>query len=194
MLRRHDVKGGVGKIIEYYGPGLENLSAMDRHVLANMGTELGATTSVFPSDLRIKHFLETQGRGDKWIPLVSDNGSDYDLHEEINLSTLEPLIAKPSSPGNVVPVADEVGKDIYQAYPGSSANPGFRDFAIPAMMLEGQKVHPDISFDINPSTRQVLDNLLEYGYLKSYVRAGGRIHEPGCGGCIGMGQAPATGQ
>ncbi|MHA2327449.1 MAG: aconitate hydratase, partial [Candidatus Hodarchaeales archaeon] len=194
MLRRYNVKGGVGRIIEYYGPGLKTLSAMDRHVLANMGTELGATTSTFPSDGEIKQYLEKQGRGNQWIELLADEGCEYDVYEEINLSEIEPLIAKPSSPGNVVRVEDVAGKDIYQAYLGSSANPGFRDFAIPAMMVDGRMIHPDISFDINPSTRQVLDNLLEFGHLKTFLRSGGRIHEPGCGGCIGMGQAPATGQ
>src|SRR5699024_9610811 len=104
MLRRYDVKGGVGKIIEYYGPGLKHLSAMDRHVIANKGAELGATTTVFPSDSEVKRYLKQQNREDDWIELVADEGAAYDIDEEINLSELEPLIAKPSSPGNVVPV------------------------------------------------------------------------------------------
>lgn len=103
MLRRHDVKGGVGKVIEYYGPGLKNLSAMDRHVIANMGAELGATTTVFPSDDEVKRYMRTQGREDEWQELVADEDATYDIDEEINLSELEPLIALPSSPGNVVP-------------------------------------------------------------------------------------------
>ncbi len=194
MLRRHGVKGGIGKVIEYYGPGLQNLSAMDRHVIANMGAELGATTTVFPSDERVREFMVQQGRGADWIELVADEGATYDEHDEIDLSQLEPLIATPSSPGNVVPVRDVAGREIYQSMIGSSANPGLRDFAVPAMIVEGKQVHPDISFDINPTSRQIQENLMELGYLKSLLRAGGRIHQAGCNGCIGMGQSPATGR
>jgi aconitate hydratase len=126
MLRRHDVDGAVGRIIEYYGPGLKKLSAMDRHVLANMGTELGATTTVFPSDDEVRRFLRAHGREDDWTELMPDRGADYDVHEEIDLSQLEPLIAMPSSPGNVRPVREVAGEPIYQAYVGSSANPGYQ--------------------------------------------------------------------
>jgi aconitate hydratase len=194
MLRRHDVHGGVGKIIEYYGPGLDNLTAMDRHVIANMGTELGATTTVFPSDGAVRRFLEQQGRGEAWVEIVADPGAAYDEDEEIDLSTLEPLIALPSSPGNVVPVREVAGKEIYQAYVGSSANPGLRDFAIAARIVEGRQVHDRVSFDINPTSRQILENLARQGPLAALIRAGARIHQAGCNGCIGMGQAPATGQ
>src|SRR5699024_976731 len=128
LLRRHDVKGGVGTVIEYYGPGLKSLSAMDRHVIANMGAELGATGTVFPSDDEIKRFLRSQDREEDWIELKADRGATYDYEEEIDLSELEPLIAKPSSPGNVVPVREVAGTPIYQSYIGSSANPGYRDF------------------------------------------------------------------
>ena len=140
MLRRHDVAGGVGKIIEYYGPGLECLSAMDRHVIANMGAELGATTTVFPSDQEIKRFLESQRRGDQWRELIADQGCNYDLHEEIDLSKLEPLIALPSSPGKVVPVSEVEGTEVFQVMVGSSANPGYRDFAIVAEMMRGNRL------------------------------------------------------
>jgi aconitate hydratase len=194
MLRRHDVYGGVGKIIEYYGPGLDNLTAMDRHVIANMGTELGATTTVFPSDGAVRRFLEQQGRGEAWVEIVADPGASYDEDEEIDLSTLEPLIALPSSPGNVVPVREVAGKEIYQAYVGSSANPGLRDFAIAARIVEGRQVHDRVSFDINPTSRQILENLARQGPLAALIRAGARIHQAGCNGCIGMGQAPASGQ
>jgi len=194
MLRRHDVDGGVGKIIEYYGPGLENLTAMDRHVIANMGTELGATTTVFPSDDAVKRFLEQQERGDDWVALVADEDAAYDEHEEIDLSELEPLIALPSSPGNVVPVREVAGKKIYQAYVGSSANPGLRDFAIAAKIVEGKQVHDRVSFDVNPTSRQILENLARRGPLAALIRSGARIHQAGCNGCIGMGQAPATDQ
>jgi aconitate hydratase len=194
MLRRHDVDGGVGKIIEYYGPGLQSLSAMDRHVIANMGTELGATSTVFPSDEEVHRFLTQQGRGDDWREIVADDGATYDAYEEINLSELEPLIAQPSSPGNVVPVREVAGKEIYQAYVGSSANPGLRDFAIAAKIVEGKQVHDRVSFDVNPTSRQILENLAQGGALAALIRSGARIHQAGCNGCIGMGQAPATDQ
>src|SRR5215217_3662085 len=138
MLRRHGVEGGFGRIIEYHGPGLEGLSAMDRHVIANMGAEMGATTSVFPSDAAVRQFLHEQGREADWAEILADPGAGYDLEEEIDLSRIEPLIARPSSPGNVVPVREVAGEDIYQAYVGSSANPGYRDFAIAAHMMRGR--------------------------------------------------------
>ncbi|MFW6069042.1 MAG: aconitate hydratase [Chloroflexota bacterium] len=192
MLRRHDVDGGVGKIVEYYGPGLDSLSAMDRHVIANMGTELGATTTVFPSDGVVRRFLEQQGRGEDWVEIVPDPDAAYDEYEEIDLSTLEPLIAMPSSPGNVVPVTEVAGQEIYQSYVGSSANPGLRDFAIAARIVDGKQVHSRVSFDINPTSRQILENLASSGPLSALIRSGARIHQAGCNGCIGMGQAPAS--
>jgi aconitate hydratase len=194
LLRRFGVKGGAGKVFEYYGPGLDALSAMDRHVIANMGTEMGATTSVFPSDGEVKRFLEQQQRGDDWQALFADDGADYDQRVSLDLSRLEPLIALPSSPGNVRPVREVAGEAIYQAYVGSSANPGFRDFAVPAMMVEGRRIPPGVSFDINPTSRQVLENLSNESYLSRLIRAGARLHQAGCNGCIGMGQAPATGR
>lgn len=194
MLRRYNVDGGLGKIIEYYGPGLKNLTAMDRHVIANMGAELGATTTVFPSDEAVRAFLKQQGREDDWREILSDEGASYDEHDEIDLSSLEPLIACPSSPGNVVPVREVAGREIYQAYIGSSANPGLRDFAIPALMADGRRVHERVSFDVNPTSRQILENLMSMGLLAKLVHAGARLHQAGCNGCIGMGQAPATGR
>jgi predicted aconitate hydratase len=194
MLRRHGVNGGFGKIIEYYGPGLNGLSAMDRHVIANMGTELGATTTVFPSDDVVRRFLRSQGRENVWTSILSDEDADYDETDEIDLSELEPLIALPSSPGNVVPVKNVAGREIYQSYVGSSANPGFRDFAVPALMVDGRQVNGRVSFDINPTSRQILENLTAKGFLEKLIRTGARIHQAGCNGCIGMGQAPATGK
>lgn len=194
MLRRHGVEGGFGRIIEYYGPGLDCLSAMDRHVIANVGAELGASTTVFPSDERTREFLVNVGREDDWIPLAAAEGASYDHHDEINLSKLEPMIAKPSSPGNVVRVRDVPKLDNYQSYIGSSANPGYRDFAVAAEMVAGKTVHDRVSFDINPSTRQVLEQLIAEGMLNKLVAAGARVHQPGCNGCIGMGQAPAKGR
>ena len=194
LLRRHDVKGGRGRILEYHGPGLEHLRAMDRHVIANMGAELGATTSVFPADNEIRRFLSSEGRGDAWTELVADDGATYDSDEEIDLSTLEPLIAKPSSPGNVVPVREVDGESIYQVVVGSSANPGLRDFATVAEIVKDRQVPGEISFDVNPTSRQTLENLMADGHALSLIHAGARLHQAGCLGCIGMGQAPATGQ
>jgi aconitate hydratase len=194
MLRRHGVDGGFGKIVEYYGPGLNCLSAMDRHVIANMGTELGATTTVFPSDESVQKFLRTQGREEVWTSLMADTDAVYDETDEIDLSNLEPLIALPGSPGNIVPVSDVAGREIYQAYIGSSANPGLRDFAVPALMVDEKQIHDRVSFDINPTSRQMLENLTHLGLLEKLIRSGARIHQAGCNGCIGMGQAPATGK
>jgi len=194
MLRRHGVDGGVGRIIEYYGPGLDNLSAMDRHVIANMGAELGATTTVFPSDKEVKRFLAGEGRAEDWTELLADDDAEYEEHDEIDLSELEPLIAKPSSPGNVVPVSEVAGQEVYQCYIGSSANPGLRDVGIAALIVEGKQVHDRISFDINPTSRQILENLSQMGLLVPLLHAGARLHQTGCNGCIGMGQAPATGR
>ncbi|PHR98194.1 MAG: aconitate hydratase [Leeuwenhoekiella sp.] len=193
MLRRHDVKGGVGKIIEYYGEGLKHLSAMDRHVIANMGAELGATTTVFPSDQETKRFLKSQDREQDWIELVADEGCDYDLHEHIELDKLVPLIALPTSPGNVVPVSEVAGKSISQVVIGSSANPGLRDFWIAGAIVKGKSVNPDVSFDINPTSRQIIQNMIDTKAFANLITAGARFHQSGCMGCIGMGQAPASG-
>ena len=194
MLRRHDVDGGLGCIIEYYGPGLESLTAMDRHVIANMGTELGATSTVFPSDEAVRQFMREQDRGPEWGELVADPDAEYDRDEEIDLSSLEPLIAKPSSPGAVVPVKEVAGASIYQSYIGSSANPGYRDFAIAAEMVKERRVADGVSFDVNPTSRQLLEELMQAGELNYLVHAGARLHQAGCNGCIGMGQAPASGR
>jgi aconitate hydratase len=194
MLRRHDVDGGLDYIIEYYGPGLDALTAMDRHVIANMGTELGATSTVFPSDEAVRRFLREQERGGDWSELVADADAEYDRDEEIDLSALEPLIAKPHSPGNVVPVREIAGEPIYQSYIGSSANPGYRDFAIAAEMVKDRQVPESVSFDINPTSRQLLEELMREGEMVHLVHAGARLHQAGCNGCIGMGQAPASGK
>jgi len=192
MLRRHDVKGGVGKIIEYYGEGLEHLSAMDRHVIANMGAELGATTTVFPSDIKTKDFLKSQGREEDWIELIADEGCEYDEHEEIVLDDLVPLIALPTSPGNVVPVSEVAGKSISQVVIGSSANPGLRDFWIAAEIVKDKTVNSEVSFDINPTSRQIIQNMIDNHAFANLIKAGARFHQSGCMGCIGMGQAPAS--
>ena len=192
MLRKYDVHGCKGMIVEYYGEGLKELSAMDRHVIANMGTELGATTTVFPSDEQVLKFLQQQEREQDWIELKADEGAKYDLYDEINLSELEPMIACPSSPGNVVKVREVEGKHIGQAVVGSSANPGFRDFWIVGEILKGKLIHQDVSLDINPTSRQIIENLISTSSFASMIKSGGRFHQAGCLGCIGMGQAPAT--
>ena len=193
LLRRHGVAGGKNTMIEYYGPGLKHLSAMDRHVLANMGTEMGATATVFPSDDETRRFLASRGREADWTPLAAEPGCHYDLHETLDLSQLEPMIALPSSPDNVVTVREAAGQPLHQAYIGSSGNPGFRDFAVVAEIVRGKQVADGVSLDINPSSRQVLTSLIEQGYLADLVDSGARLHQAGCNGCIGMGQAPAVG-
>lgn len=192
MLRRYDVKGGVGKVIEYYGEGLKELSAMDRHVIANMGAELGATTTVFPSDKETKKFLRSQHREGDWTKLVADKGCTYDLEDEIILDDLVPLIAKPTSPGNVVPVSEVAGMEIGQVVIGSSANPGVRDFWVAGAIVKGKAVVNNVSFDINPTSRQVIQNLIANKAFENLIASGARFHQSGCMGCIGMGQAPAS--
>jgi aconitate hydratase len=193
MLRRYDVKGGVGKIIEYYGDGLKNLSVMDRHVIANMGAELGATTTVFPSDDETKRFLISQDRESDWTELVADPEATYDEYAEINLDDLVPLIALPTSPGNVVPVSEVAGKTIGQVVIGSSANPGLRDFWIAGSIVKDKTINSAVSFDVNPTSRQTIQNMLKNFTFANLITAGARFHQSGCMGCIGMGQAPATG-
>ncbi len=192
MLRRYDVKGGVGYIVEYFGDGLKNLSAWDRHVIANMGAELGATTSVFPSDENTKLMLAQEKREDDWQELKADQGAGYDKYEHINLDELEPLIATPSSPGNVAPVRQVEGKKISQVVIGSSANPGLRDFWVVGEIVKGKNVPPGVSLDINPSSRQKIEELGKTGSVNALIEAGARFHQTGCMGCIGMGQAPAS--
>jgi len=193
MLRRHDVKGGVGKIIEYYGDGLNELSAMDRHVIANMGAELGATTTVFPSDDSTRAFLKSQRREEDWVEIKADKDCKYQYHDEIILDDLVPLIALPTSPGNVVPVEEVAGKPISQVVIGSSANPGLRDFWIAGKIVEDKSTSPEVSFDINPTSRQVMQNMIDNRTFANLIKAGARYHQSGCMGCIGMGQAPASG-
>jgi aconitate hydratase len=149
---------------------------------------------VFPSDDRTRAFLRSVGREADWRPIAAEPDADYDLHDEIDLASLEPLIALPSSPANVVPVRDVAGAKIYQAYIGSSANPGFRDYAVASAMVKGRTVHERVSFDINPSSRQTLRTLVVEGRLASLIDAGARLHQSGCNGCCGMGQAPAAGR
>jgi aconitate hydratase len=157
-----------------------------------MGAELGATTSVFPADDAVRDFLREQDRGDDFTELIAQD-ADYDLTDEIDLSALEPLIAKPSSPGNVVPVREVAGTTVSQVVIGSSANPGLRDFAIAAAMVRGRQASDAVSFDVNPSSREIFADLTKMGATLDLISAGARLHQTGCMGCIGMGQAPASG-
>ncbi|MBI5562371.1 MAG: aconitate hydratase [Deltaproteobacteria bacterium] len=193
MLRRHTVTGGLGKIIEYWGPGVATLSATERATIANMGAELGATTSIFPSDKRTKEFLTRCGRAKAWTPLEADEGAEYDETDEMDLSALEPLIACPSSPDNVKKVSEVEGTPVGQVIIGSSVNFSYRDLMAVALAVKGKTVSPGVSFEINPGSRTALENAEAAGGTLMLTHAGGRIHQSGCLGCIGMGQAPATG-
>ncbi|WP_261624862.1 aconitate hydratase [Nesterenkonia marinintestina] len=194
LLRRHGVSGGSGRIIEYYGDGLVGLTAMDRHVIANMGAELGATTSVFPADDAVRTYLAERDRAEDFTELLADEDAAYDVHEHIELSQLEPLIAAPSSPGNVRPVREAAGEEVFQVVVGSSANPGLRDFAVVAEAVAGRRVHERVSLDVNPTSREMYADLAREGWLFDMIAAGARVHQSGCLGCIGMGQAPAVGR
>jgi len=192
LLRRLSVKGGIGKIFEFFGPGVASLSVPERGTITNMGAELGATTSIFPSDDRTKEFLTAQGRPRAWKRLEADKTATYDELIEINLSELEPLIAQPSSPDNVVKVSEIAGLPVDQVLVGTCNNSSYRELMVVAAMLKGKHVHPRVSFGVTPGSRQVLEMISENGALGDIVAAGARILESACGFCIGMGQAPPT--
>jgi aconitate hydratase len=194
MLRRYGVKGCVGKVIEYHGPGVATLTAGDRKNIGNMGTELGATSTVFPSDDQTRRYLRAEGREDAWQLLSADFEASYDEDDEIDLSSLEPLIAKPSSPDNVAAVRDIAGTPVDQVIIGSSANGSFRDLMVVAEMVKGRSIASRTTLQINPSSREVLENVAVQGGIVALLTAGANIHQSGCLGCIGMGQAPGTGQ
>ena len=194
MLRRHGTDGASGRLIEYHGPGVAALSVWDRHVIAHMGAEMGAVTSLFESDGEVRRYLTRQGRAGDWQRLAADTDAAYDHLSELDLGTVEPLVALPSSPGNVVPVAEVAGAEIHQAYIGSSANPSFRDLAVAAGIVAGQAVHDRVSFDVNPASREALGNLATAGHVAALLQSGARLHQAGCNGCPGMGQAPAPGR
>ncbi len=192
VLRRLSVKGGVGYVMEYFGPGVAELSVTDRASITNFGAELGATSSVFPSDARTREFLASQGREAGWQELTADDDAVYDQVMEIDLGALEPLIACPSSPDNVVPVREVAGRPVAQVLVGSCSNSSLRDLMVVAKTLETREVSPELSFEINPGSRQVLENLTAQSDMLTLVKAGARVHQAGCLGCIGMGQAPPT--
>jgi aconitate hydratase len=194
LLRRYGVKGCLGKVIEYYGPGVASLSAGDRKNIGNMGTELGATSTVFPSDANTRAYLRAEGREESWRELAADPGASYDDHDQIDLAALEPLIAQPSSPDNVVPVREIAGLPVDQVIVGSSANGAYRDLMVVAEMVKGRHIAPGTTLQINPASREVLENVAAQGGVNALLAAGANIHQSGCLGCIGMGQAPGTGQ
>ncbi len=192
MLRRLTVKGGLGKIFEFGGPGVKTLSIPERATMANLGVELGATTSLFPSDERTLEFLRAQGREKDWIFLEPDPDAGYGRVIEIDLRKLEPLIAQPSSPDRVCPVREVEGKEVRQVCIGSCNNSSYPDLMGVARILKGGKVHPDVSLTISPGSKQVLEMIARNGALADLVSAGARILESACGPCIGMGQAPSS--
>jgi aconitate hydratase len=193
LLRRLTVKGGVGKIFEYFGEGIKELSVPERATITNMGAELGATTSIFPSDEITKAYLKAQGREEDWIELLPDPDAEYDEIIEIDLSQLEPLIACPHSPDNVVPVREVEGIKVDQVVIGSCTNSSFVDLTRAAKLLEGRKVHPDVVFAVAPGSKQALELITQNGTLLTFLKAGARILESACGPCIGMGFAPPSG-
>lgn len=192
VLRRLSVKGGVGKIMEYSGEGLKTLSVPERATIANMGAELGATTTVFPSDEVTRAFFKAQGREDDWSELMPDPDAEYDEEISIDLSALHPLAAMPHSPDKVAPVSEKAGIKIDQVAIGSCTNSSYADMMKVAEILYGHTVAPNVSLVISPGSRQVLTMLASNGALAKMVAAGARVLECACGPCIGMGQAPAT--
>ena len=192
VLRLMTVKGGVGKIVEYAGEGVKTLSVPERATITNMGAELGATTSIFPSDEVTRQFLKAQGREKDWTPLASDDDAVYDEEYTIDLSTLEPLVAQPHMPDNVVKVKEIAGMKINQVCIGSCTNSSLLDMMKVAKILKGRTVHPDVSLSIAPGSKQVLNMLAANGALADMIDAGARILESACGPCIGMGQSPQS--
>ncbi len=192
LLRRLSVRGGVGKIFEFGGPGVKSLAIPERATIANLGAELGATTTIFPSDARTLEFLKAQGRKRDWIPLEPDRDAEYDQVVEIDVGELEPLIAQPSSPDRVCPVRDVVGKEVRQVCIGSCNNSSYFDLMSVAKIVKGKRIHPEVSLTITPGSRQVFEMIARNGALADLIGAGARILESACGPCIGMGQAPPS--
>ncbi len=192
VLRRLSVKGGVGKVMEYAGEGIKTLSVPQRATITNMGAELGATTSVFPSDDVTRAFLKAQGREDDWTPLSADADAVYDEEVTIALDEIQPLVACPHSPDNIKTVQEIEGLAVDQVAIGSCTNSSYTDMMTVAALLKGKTVDPNVSLVIAPGSKQVMNMLAANGALADIISAGARILECGCGPCIGMGQAPAT--
>ena len=195
LLRQRGVSGGKNKIFEFTGPGTADLSIPERGTIANMIAELGATSAVFPPDDETRDWLQRQQREDDFVDVGPDDGAEYDDRIEIDLGELGPLIAKPQSPGNVVPIEEVAGTDLAQVCIGSSVNSGYADLALPAAVLAdrgGQIVHPTIAATATPGSRQILTAIAESGVYRQLVEGGVRMLEPVCGPCVGMGQAPPS--
>ena len=193
ILRILSVKGGVGAVIEWGGEGVKTLSVPERATITNMGTELGATTSIFPSDEITKAFLEAEGRGDDYVRLESDDDAVYDKVIDIDLSTLEPMIACPHSPDNVVKVSSLKGTKVDQVCIGSCTNSSLLDMLKVAALLKGKTIRPEVSLSISPGSKQVLSMLADSGALSDILASGARVLECACGPCIGMGFSPNSG-
>jgi aconitate hydratase len=191
ILRRLTVKGGVGKVLEYYGPGAANLDVPERATITNMGAELGATTSLFPSDARILAYLTRQQRAQDFSAQAPDPEATYDEHMRLYLDTLEPLIARPDSPDNVCPISEVCGIPVNQVAIGSCTNSSYSDLMTVAAMLKGKTVHPNVSLVVTPGSRQVLHMIARNGALADLIATGARILESACGPCAGMGQVPS---
>ena len=192
MLRRLTVKGGLNKIFEYYGDGIKGLSVPERGTICNMGAELGATTSIFPSDDVTLDYFRRQSREQDWKPMYPDPDAPYDETMEINLSELEPMMACPGAPDNIKKVRDVQGIDVQQVLIGSCTNSNYRELMTVAYLLKDRKVHPNITMAVNPGSKQVLEMVSKEGAMYNIVAAGARLLESGCNGCIGMGSAPGT--
>ena len=192
LLRRRGVSGATNSIFEFYGPGVATIDVTGRTSICNMSTETGATTAIFPSDDRTREWLEAQQRPDDFVELGADEGAEYDEYEHIALDELEPMVAQPHSPGNVVPVSEVAGTKVYQVCIGSSANSGFEDLAIAAAVLRDKSVATDLVMTVTPGSRQILNSIAESGVYADLVRAGARMLEPICGPCVGMGYAPPS--
>lgn len=194
ILQKLTVKGGVGKIIEYGGPGVANLTLTERATITNMGAELGATTSIFPSDEQTRKFLKAQGREKDWKPLAADAGAQYDQVIEIDMNKIEPMIAMPFMPDKVVPIRSIAGKKVNQVCIGSCTNSSYQMMKTVSEILKGNTVSEMVSLLINPGSRQVYSMLAKDGSVGDMIQAGARMLESGCGPCIGMGAAPGSGQ
>jgi aconitate hydratase len=190
LLRRLTVKGGINKAYEFDGPGVATLTGTERATICNMILELGATAGIFPADQKCREFLEYQERADDFRELLPDPGCTYDEEVVIDLAALEPLIAKPSNPDNVVTVRELAGTKVAQVCVGSSVNSSYEDLAIPSHIVRDTGVHPDLDMTVSPGSRQILRTVAQTGILEDYIIAGARILEPACGPCVGMGQAP----
>ena len=193
LLRRLTVRGGFGKIFEYTGPGVASLTVPQRATIANMGAELGLTTSVFPSDEVTRSYLARLGRDAAWRPLAPDPGTRYDDVLEVDLSTIEPLVALPGSPDHVVPVGEVEGTSIEQVLVGSCTNGSWEDMSVVAEVLRGRHIHADVSFVLFPASQQILETMARHGLVADLIAAGAVVSESTCGACPGIGHVPATG-